>query len=96
MAQHVDDPLWTGLVQRLREASEEFDVIWRRHDVVHGALPAKDFTSPVGDLHLQVSRFDMGENGGARMTVYSPRDEATRARLRQLVEYDAAHRLRAV
>ncbi|HWJ81345.1 MAG TPA: helix-turn-helix transcriptional regulator [Nocardioides sp.] len=96
MAQHVDDPLWTGLVQRLCEASEEFDAIWRRHDVVDRALPLKDFTSPVGDLHLQVTRFEVGESGAARMMVYSPRDEATRARLDQLVEYDAAHRLRAV
>ena len=96
MAQHVDDPLWTGLVQRLCEASEEFDAIWRRHDVVDRALPLKDFTSPVGDLHLQVTRFEVGENGGARMMVYSPRDAATTDRLGQLVEYDAAQRLRAV
>jgi transcriptional regulator with XRE-family HTH domain len=96
MAQHTDDPLWTGLVQRLREASEEFDTIWRRHDVVSQALPLKDFTSPVGDLHLQVTRFEVGESGSARMMVYSPRDAATRSRLRQLVEYDAAQRLRAV
>jgi hypothetical protein len=96
MAAHLDDPLWTALVQRLREASEEFDTIWRRHDVVHQAAPAKDFRSPVGDLHLQVSRLEMGSGSGTRMTIYSPRDEATRARLQQLVEYDAAHRLRAV
>jgi transcriptional regulator with XRE-family HTH domain len=95
-AQHVDDPLWNALVQRLREASAEFDGLWRRHDVVHGAMPAKDFRSPVGDLHLQVRRFEMGENGSARMTVYTPRDEASRARLSLLVEYDAAQRLRAV
>jgi hypothetical protein len=30
------------------------------------------------------------------MMVYTPRDDSTRARLRQLVEYDAAQRLRAV
>ncbi|HWI44404.1 MAG TPA: helix-turn-helix transcriptional regulator [Nocardioides sp.] len=96
MAQHVDDPLWTGLVQRLREASEEFDTIWRRHDVVDNALPVKDFQSPAGDLHLNLSRFTVGEHGGMRMTVYSPRDEATRTRLGQLVELDAAQRLRAV
>lgn len=96
MAQYVEDPLWTGLVQRLREASDEFDAIWRRHDVVDRALPLKDFTSPVGDLHLQVTRFELGGDGAARMLVYSPRDEATRGRLGQLVEYDAAQRLRAV
>jgi hypothetical protein len=93
MAQHLDDPLWTSLVQRLREASDEFDTIWRRHNVVDTALPLKDFRSPVGDLHLNVHRYAVGDNGGGeRMLVYSPRDEATRERLARLVEYDAAHR----
>lgn len=96
MAPHVDDPLWTGLVQRLREASEEFDTIWRRHDVMDRALPVKDFRSPVGDLHLNLSRFSIGEHGSMRMMVYSPRDEPTRTRLGQLVELDATQRLRAV
>lgn len=96
MTQHLDDPLWTELVQRLREASEEFDAIWRRHEVVDRAVPAKDFKSPVGDLHLTATRFAVGNDGFTRMTVYSPRDEETRARLVQLVAYDDAQRLRAV
>jgi transcriptional regulator with XRE-family HTH domain len=96
MAGHLEDPLWIELVRRLREASEEFDALWRRHDVVNRALPAKDFTSPVGDLHLQAMRFGVGDlPGGSRMVVYSPRDEASRTRLEQLVSLDAAHRLRA-
>ena len=28
MGRQVDDPLWTGLVQRLRKASAEFDDLW--------------------------------------------------------------------
>ena len=97
LADHLDDPLWTELVRRLREASEEFDALWRRHDVVDRALPAKDFRSPVGDLHLQLTRFHAGQlPGGARMMVYTPRDEITRARLHQLVAADPAQRLRAV
>ena len=96
MTQHLDDPIWTSLVQRLREASEEFDAIWRRHEVLDNALPAKDFKSPVGDLHLTASRFAVGADGFTRMVVYSPRDEETRARLTQLVAYDEAQRLRAV
>ncbi|CCH87239.1 Transcriptional regulator, XRE family [Modestobacter italicus] len=97
LADHLDDPLWTELVRRLREASPEFEVLWRRHDVVDRGLPAKDFRSPVGDLHLQLQRFSTGElPGGARMMVYTPRDDVTRARLHQLVHHDAAQRLRAV
>ena len=97
LAEHLDDPLWTELVRRLREASPEFEELWRRHDVVDRGLPAKDFRSPVGDLHLQLQRFSAGElPGGARMMVYTPRDDVTRARLHQLVHQDAAQRLRAV
>ncbi|MGY0386758.1 helix-turn-helix transcriptional regulator [Nocardioides sp. WG-D5] len=95
MAQHLDDPLWTGLVQRLREASPEFDEVWMRHDVVDAPVPAKDFVSPVGDLHLTSTRFGVG-SGGSRMMVYTPRDQATAERLEALVAYDERHRLRAV
>ena len=96
MAAHLDDPLWAQLVRRLREASEEFEALWLRHDVVNRALPAKDFTSPVGDLHLQLLRLGVGDQpGGSRMMVYTPRDEVTRTRLEQLVAYDAAQQLRA-
>jgi len=96
MTQHLDDPTWTGLVQRLREASEEFEAIWRRHDVIDAALPAKDFKSPVGDLRLSANRFAVGNDAFTRMVVYVPRDEEARRRLEQLVAYDDAHRLRAV
>ena len=97
MTEHLDDPLWTELVRRLREASPEFEALWLRHDVVDQPMPAKDFRSPVGDLHLQLQRFSVGElPGGARMMVYTPRDDATRARLQQLVAPDAGSRLHAV
>jgi transcriptional regulator with XRE-family HTH domain len=96
MAGDVDDPLWGELVRRLREASQEFDDLWRRHDVVNRAMPAKDFTSPVGDLHLHLMRLGVGDlPGGTRLMVYTPRDEATRERLEQLVSLDTAQRRRA-
>ncbi|GAB4083095.1 helix-turn-helix domain-containing protein [Modestobacter muralis] len=97
LAEHLDDPLWTELVRRLREASPEFETLWRRHDVMDRGMPAKDFRSPVGDLHLQLQRFQAGElSGGARMMVYTARDEVTRARLDDLVAWDARQRLHAV
>ncbi|WP_296601971.1 helix-turn-helix transcriptional regulator, partial [Nocardioides sp.] len=77
MGQQLDDPLWPRLVQRLREASEEFDTIWRRHDVVDRALPAKDFRSAVGELRLESHRFGIGQSGVNRMMVYLPRDDVT-------------------
>jgi transcriptional regulator with XRE-family HTH domain len=97
MTDHLDDPLWTSLVRRLREASPEFEALWLRHDVVDRPLPAKDFRSAAGDLHLQLVRFGVGQlPGGARMMVYAPRDETTRLRLEQLVRTDVAQRLRVV
>jgi transcriptional regulator with XRE-family HTH domain len=95
MGQQLDDPLWPVLVQRLREASEEFDAIWRRHDVVDQALPAKDFRSPVGELRLESHRFGIGQSGVNRMMVYLPRDESTEARLSELVAWGESRRLRA-
>ncbi len=86
MARYVDDALWQGLVRRLREASPEFDALWARHDVVDRPMPAKSFHSIVGDLHLQLTRFAVGNDGTLRMNVYSPRDETTGARLESLCE----------
>ena len=95
MAQHLDDPVWQSLVTRLREASAEFDTIWRRHDVVDSAMPAKDFRSAVGELHLEATRMTIGQDGLTRMLVYSPRDAETATRLVQLVALDEVSRLQA-
>lgn len=88
MAQHLEDPLWQSLVTRLREASHEFDTIWRRHDVVDQTMPAKDFRTVVGELHLEATRMTIGRDGLHRMMVYSPRDAETTARLHRLVALD--------
>jgi transcriptional regulator with XRE-family HTH domain len=95
MTQHLDDPLWQSLVARLREASSEFDTIWRRHDVVDQIMPAKDFRSLVGELHLEATRLTIGRDGLNRMMVYSPRDAETAARLHRLVALDEARRIPA-
>lgn len=90
MATHLDDPLWTSLVNRLREASPEFDGLWKRHDVTSEAIPAKDFHSPYGVLHLVGTRMSIGTDDLTRMLVYSPRDEETRDRLERLARLDPA------
>ncbi|MFT4084284.1 MAG: helix-turn-helix transcriptional regulator [Nocardioides sp.] len=94
--QHLEDVTWDRFIRRLREASAEFDELWRRHDVADLATPAKNFKSPVGELRLQMTRMTIGTRGLTRMNVYSPRDEETRARLVELVAYDAEQKLRAV
>jgi transcriptional regulator with XRE-family HTH domain len=95
MTQHLDDPLWQSLVARLREASAEFDAIWRRHDVVDQTMPAKDFRTVVGELHLEATRMTIGRDGLNRMMVYSPRDAETLARLHRLVALGDARRSQA-
>lgn len=85
MTPHLDDPLWTSLVHRLREASEEFDVLWKRHDVTTPALPEKNFRSPYGDLHVHGTRLSIGDDGLNRLMVYAPRDDATAARFDRLM-----------
>ena len=85
MTPHLDDPVWTGLVARLRDASAEFDELWSRHDVTGSALPAKAFRSAAGDLELHATRMAIGYDALTRMTVYTPADELTAARLEQLL-----------
>ncbi len=58
------------------------------------ALPAKDFRSPVGELHLEAHRFGIGQSGFNRMMVYLPRDEATEVRLGELAAWGERSRLR--
>jgi transcriptional regulator with XRE-family HTH domain len=90
MTPHLDDPLWVNFVNRLREASTEFDELWSQHDVTGNALPAKTFRSEVGELRLEATRMTIGYDGLTRMTAYSPRDEVTAERLKLLVARPAS------
>jgi transcriptional regulator with XRE-family HTH domain len=90
MTPHLDDPMWTSFVARLREASPEFEELWSRHDVTGAALPAKLFRSEVGELNLEGTRMTIGLDGLTRMTVYSPRDDISLAQLKLLVARPAS------
>lgn len=85
MATHLDDPLWTNLIARLREASPEFDELWNRNDVTSPGLPEKNFHSPYGELHITGTRYSIGTCDVSRLMVYAPRDDETHARLERLV-----------
>jgi transcriptional regulator with XRE-family HTH domain len=87
MASHLDDPLWTGLVDRLLAAAPEFARRWDRHDVTAAPITVKRFRNPlVGDLQLHATKMWIGRAGVGRLTTYSPADEETRLRLERLVE----------
>lgn len=87
MAQHLDDPLWTGLVDRLRSESTLFDQLWRRHDVAPMSMRDKQVRSPdVGDLNLRSTSLGVVWAPGSRVVIYVPSDDVTRRRLEQLQE----------
>jgi transcriptional regulator with XRE-family HTH domain len=97
MATHLDDPLWTELVDRLLAASPEFARRWERHDVTAGAIPVKRFRNPlVGELQLNATKLWLGRAGVAQLTTYSPADAETRLRLERLVEQAPAAALATV
>jgi transcriptional regulator with XRE-family HTH domain len=86
-ATHLDDPLWTELVERLLSASPEFARRWERHDVTTAPSMVKRFRNRlVGDLQLNATKLWLGRTGFAQLTTYSPADEDTRLRLEQLVD----------
>jgi transcriptional regulator with XRE-family HTH domain len=87
MAEHVAEPAWKCLVSRLSKASPEFAELWERHEVASPENLTKRFLHPeVGLLNLNYTHLWLGQRLGTRMTTYSPADEQTAARLRELHE----------
>jgi hypothetical protein len=87
MAEHLAEPAWKCLVSRLTKASPEFADLWERHEVANPENLTKRYLHPqVGLLNLNYTHLWLGQRLGTRMTTYSPADEQTAARLRELHE----------
>jgi transcriptional regulator with XRE-family HTH domain len=87
MAAHVAEPAWKCLVSRLTQASPEFAELWERHEVASPENLTKRFLHPqAGLLKLNYTHLWLGQRLGTRMTTYTPADEQTEARLRDLHE----------
>lgn len=85
MAEHVAEPAWKCLVSRLSKASPEFAQLWERHEVASPENLTKRFLHPdVGLLKLNYTHLWLGQRLGTRMTTYTPADEQTYERLREL------------
>jgi transcriptional regulator with XRE-family HTH domain len=85
MAEHVSEPAWKCVVSRLTKASPEFAELWERHEVAAPENRAKRWLHPeVGLLKLDYTYLWLGQRLGTRMTTYTPADEVTAAKLRQL------------
>jgi transcriptional regulator with XRE-family HTH domain len=85
MAGHVAEPAWKCLVARLTKASPEFTELWERHEVASPENLTKRYLHPeVGLLKLNYTHLWLGQRLGTRMTTYSPADDQTAERLREL------------
>jgi hypothetical protein len=85
MAAHVAEPAWKCLVSRLTKLSPEFTELWERHEVASPENLTKRYLHPeVGLLRLNYTHLWLGQRLGTRMTTYTPADDETHERLREL------------
>ncbi len=76
-ARHLSEPQWADLVERLSAASPLFAELWARHEVAEPRNRLKHLRLESGEeLLLYSTIFNVTETPDARMTVYTPADEA--------------------
>jgi len=81
-AQHLGDPEWEEDIRRLAGLSGEFAELWARHEVAGPAARTLRFRHPAaGPMTFTRTELDVSAVADLRLAVYSPLDEATRARL---------------
>jgi transcriptional regulator with XRE-family HTH domain len=79
---HVGDPDWEEDIRRLAGLSREFTELWARHEVADPEPRALTYLHPVaGPLRLVSSELNVPEMPEARISVYTPADDDTRARM---------------
>jgi len=87
MAEHVAEPAWKCLVSRLMKASPEFAELWERHEVASPEnLTKRIVHREAGLLQLNYTHLWLGQRLGTQLTTYTPADDQTAARLRELHE----------
>jgi hypothetical protein len=79
-AEHVGDPAFDGLVEKLLEASPEFRRWWPRHEVLGSGEGRKEIDHPVaGRLAFEHAVFLHAEVTEQRLVLYSPRPDGDTA-----------------
>lgn len=87
MADHVGEPAWKCQVKRLLEASQEFSVLWQRHDIAAPENLTKRFDHPdLGRLQFCYTNLWLSPRTGVRMVSYTPADPETDLLLGKLEE----------
>ncbi|NBE55218.1 MmyB family transcriptional regulator [Streptomyces boluensis] len=85
MAEHLAEPAWKTLLDRLKSASPEFCEVWERHEVVTSGDKTKRFLNPhVGQLNLAHTSLWLGPSAGPRLVAYVPVDAESRAGVEKL------------
>jgi hypothetical protein len=78
MADHVGEPAWKCMVNRLQEASPEFAELWQRHDVAAPENLTKRFRHPqLGPLQFSYTNLWLSQRIGVRLVAYTPDDPET-------------------
>ncbi len=81
-SRHIGDPDWEEDIRRLASLSREFAELWARHEVADAEARVLTYRHPqAGTLRVNVSELDVPDMPDARIVVYTPRDDDTRARM---------------
>ncbi len=79
---HVGDPDWEEDIRRLASMSREFAEIWAWHEVAEAEPRTLTYLHPrAGTLSLAISELNLPDMPEARIVVYTPRDDQTRAKM---------------
>ncbi|QNE23200.1 helix-turn-helix domain-containing protein [Kribbella qitaiheensis] len=86
LADHLGEPEWQNLTERLLLNSPLFAELWERYDVAAPSTKVKLLDNErVGLLRIEPANFWLSQLGQFRATVYTAADEDTEEKLRLLV-----------
>jgi hypothetical protein len=86
LADHLSEPVWQDLTQRLLAGSPLFAELWERYEVASPSTRIKVLEHPKGGLlRIEPAIFWLSQLGETRATVYTAADEDTEVKLRALV-----------
>jgi transcriptional regulator with XRE-family HTH domain len=89
LADHLGEPVWQDLTQRLLATSPMFAELWERYEVAAPSTRIKVLENPKGGLlRIEPANMWLSQLGQVRATVYTAADDDTELKLRALVESD--------
>jgi transcriptional regulator with XRE-family HTH domain len=81
-SRHIGDQDWEEDIRRLASLSREFAELWARHEVADSEPRTLTYLHPhARALRFAVSELEVPDMPEARIVVYTPRDDDTRARM---------------